>query len=81
MYTLPNYLILHLARFKQVSQNNEKIDAIVEYKDILEVKAVSNKTPAKYKLIGTINHCGSMNRGHFYTHVRHKDGNWYEMND
>ena len=34
----------------------------------------------KYKLIGLVNHIGSMNSGHYYANVI-VDGEWYEMND
>lgn len=33
LYTAPNFMIIHLARFKQGNFTNEKINTTVEFKD------------------------------------------------
>lgn len=81
LYTLPNYLILHLSRFKQGYISNEKINTVVEYDEDLALQQVMDKSIVRYKLLGTVNHFGTLNRGHFYAEVRYNDGNWYEIND
>ena len=81
LYTLPKYLILHLARFKKGYYSNEKINTIVEFDETLSLKAEVNKANTQYRLQGTVNHFGTLNRGHYYAEVRHKDNSWYEIND
>jgi ubiquitin C-terminal hydrolase len=31
----------------------------------------------RYKLVGTVNHFGTLNRGHYFAEIRHSDGRWY----
>lgn len=81
LYSVPNYLILHLSRFKQGRFSNEKINTIVEYEDTLTIRPTNSNNVYKYRLLGTVNHFGTLNRGHYFAEVRHTDGNWYEIND
>ena len=81
LYTLPNYLILHLSRFKQGYISNEKINTNVEFDEQLTLKQNIDNSTSRYKLVGTINHFGTMNRGHYFAELRHTDGKWYEIND
>lgn len=81
LYTLPKYLILHLARFKKGYYSSEKVNTIVEFDEYLSLTPESSKSAVKYRLLGTVNHFGSLNRGHYFAELRHKDNNWYEVND
>ena len=77
LYTLPRYLILHLARFKQGYYSNEKINTVLQFDELLSLKAESSQSLVKYRLLGTVNHYGSLNRGHYFAELKYKDGNWY----
>lgn len=45
------------------------------------MRQYSDQSPIRYRLMGTVNHFGTLNRGHYYAEVKHTDGRWYEVND
>ena len=47
----------------------------------MSIREELKKGDVKYRLVGTVNHFGSLNQGHYFAEVRNHDGNWYEIND
>lgn len=69
MYNLPNILVLHLNRFYQGMYANTKIKANVSFDEVFEIPKDILHTDSprtKYQLIGSVNHVGSLNAGHYY---------------
>lgn len=95
LYKLPDYLILHLKRFKTsrigsigslyFPAGSTKINSCVEFPiDELDMQCYSKKKNqnSKYELIGICNHFGEMNGGHYTAFCKNNFSNsWFEFDD
>lgn len=89
LWTIPNYLIIHLKRFKCDPQtgNTYKIKNNMTYpvetldmtKYITKDKNVQGKYV--YRLYAINCHTGEINDGHYWSMARNLDTNWYIFND
>jgi ubiquitin C-terminal hydrolase len=86
LWTLPNYLIINLKRFKQsggVSKNNNMIS--FPLKDLNLTKYISSDKNDMnnyiYDLYAVNYHGGDLNGGHYWSACKNLDGNWYNFND
>ncbi|KAI0638387.1 cysteine proteinase [Trametes polyzona] len=77
----PLVLTLHLKRFSPMGR---KIPHQVNYQERLSLQPYMSdgKHGPSYTLYGVISHAGGgPNSGHYYAHVKSRNGSWYEMND
>jgi ubiquitin C-terminal hydrolase len=86
LWTLPNYLIINLKRFKgteSLSKNTKMISYPI--KDLNLTKYVSNEKGDLnnyiYDLYAINYHGGDLNSGHYWSNCKNLDGNWYNFND
>ena len=79
---LNEIVIFSLQRFDPVLsiKNNIRVsfDEIIDLKEYCDNDLYKENT--KYRLLGTINHIGNINYGHYYSYIRIGE-NWYEFND
>ena len=79
---LNEIVIFSLQRFDPVlsMKNNIRVsfDEIIDLKEYCDNDLFKENT--KYRLLGTINHIGNINYGHYYAYIRIGE-NWYEFND
>jgi ubiquitin C-terminal hydrolase len=68
IYSPPKYLILHIARFTKSYYQTEKNKTEVKFDSILNLN-LPQEQKGNYKLMGIVNHLGSLNRGHYYANV------------
>ncbi len=86
---MPKVLILHLNRFQQGYYSNIKNKGSIKFDRTLTLpKNVMHtdkqKDPIRYDLIGTINHVGSINAGHYYAvkkDIIEGEERWFMCND
>lgn len=84
LWTLPNYLIVHLKRF---DNNNNKINTPVisnlDDLDLTEYMSTDKSDPNNYiySCYAIAHHSGNTNGGHYWADCRNLDGNWYTFND
>jgi hypothetical protein len=84
IYQVPNFLIIHLKRFR----NNNKIDCVIDFpieglnlKDIVLNKE-STESDLIYDLYAISNHHGSLGFGHYIAYAKNaSNGNWYQFDD
>jgi ubiquitin C-terminal hydrolase len=72
---LPNYLIVHLKRFKDISSKNTNF---VSYGESVNLQ--NNDKDTRYELYAKIKHMGGMAGGH-YIAVAKQNSLWYIFND
>ena len=67
MYSLPKILVIHLKRFVFSTRlmDFEKIDDIVEIKDIMQIPCKQQGIIGTYKLYGIVHHYGTKSNGHY----------------
>ena len=70
-----NYLIIHLARFKDTEN---KIDDEIEFEEKLNLNL--NGKNENFDLVGIICHTGNPYSGHYYSFNKIGD-KWYQFND
>lgn len=81
--------MLHLNRFQQGYYSNIKNKSSVRFDRILTLSKSmlhpdKHKQQIKYELIGTINHVGSINAGHYYavkSAIINDEQRWFICND
>ena len=85
--TLPSVLIISLKRFAydQRTHRMRKITSQVDYPMNLDISKYNPITPsdnrsATYSLVGTVNHSGTLDFGHYYSYIKSGDS-WYLAND
>lgn len=82
---LPNYLIIHLNRFKNESGNISKIDTLVDFPienlDLTQYFHPSEKNNWIYSLYAVNYHSGTTTNGHYWSSCYNLDNNWYIYND
>lgn len=87
LWTVPNYLIIHLKRFKEVSNQSVKNTAQVQYpiKDLDITRFISKEKKDTnnyiYDLYAINHHSGNMDSGHYWSSCKNLDGHWYQFND
>ena len=62
-------------------RKNQKRVSFESTIDIREYCIDGFNDSTNYELFGVINHTGNVFGGHYYSHVKKKDGNWYLFND
>ncbi|ODQ81005.1 hypothetical protein BABINDRAFT_160426 [Babjeviella inositovora NRRL Y-12698] len=65
--SLPRYLVVHLSRFESGSSNVDKLNTVVSYPLVLQMKVGAGSTQRieTYKLYALVNHYGSLKSGHY----------------
>uniref|UniRef100_A0A4W4E9S0 ubiquitinyl hydrolase 1 n=1 Tax=Electrophorus electricus TaxID=8005 RepID=A0A4W4E9S0_ELEEL len=91
LWTLPDILILHLKRFRQVGERRNKLSTLVRFPltglDMAPhmVKRSNSSQHAQdflYDLYAVCNHHGGMHGGHYTAYCRNSvDGQWYGYDD
>jgi ubiquitin C-terminal hydrolase len=96
IWTIPNYVIIHLKRFKELSHTNQgmmlrshrlKNTNLVDFplKDLDLTKYIStdkhDSNNYLYDLYAINQHSGDLNSGHYWASCKNLDNNWYEFND
>ncbi|KAL4561133.1 hypothetical protein LXL04_033295 [Taraxacum kok-saghyz] len=83
----PPVLTIHLKRFCQDARGRlSKLNGHVSFKDTLDLKpymdpsCCKEKEGYRYKLVGVVEHLGSMRGGHYVAYVK-GDGVWYHASD
>lgn len=87
LWTLPNYLIINLKRFKQDNNHTSKNNNLVTFPldDLNLTKYISSEKDDPnnyiYDLYAINYHGGDLNGGHYWSACKNLDGNWYNYND
>ncbi len=87
LWTLPNYLIIHLKRFKTQSHTLAKNNALVDFPiDSLDLSSYvssdkNDKNNYIYSLYAVNYHSGNLHGGHYHSACKNLDDNWYQYND
>lgn len=81
IYKLPNYLIMHLNRFKRHGYSCQKNGAQVNFPLEGLVMETHSGEKISYDLYAVSNHYGSMGGGHYTAYGKNINGNWYDFND
>lgn len=86
IWETPDILIIQLKRFQNDGAHTSKIKSKINYplKNLSLKDCYSGYYPRnhKYDLYGVIQHIGSLNGGHYYSHTKNPVNNkWYEFND
>jgi len=77
IWNLPKILIIDLQRFKFTNVAKKKQD-FIRFTEYLDLSKYNN---SRYELYGISNHSGSVNGGHYTSHIKNKNGKWYHYND
>lgn len=84
LYKTSNILIISFKRFTKIGEmitqkNTQLVNCPIDNLDLSCI--TTHKTcPKKYSLYAVSNHSGSLNGGHYYSHIK-KGTNWYLCND
>ena len=87
IWSMPNYLIIHLKRFKQENNRFSKIDHLVKFPledlNLTQHMPTSKGDPNNYiySLYAVNYHSGALNSGHYWACCKNLDGKWYMLND
>jgi ubiquitin C-terminal hydrolase len=87
LWTLPNYLIINLKRFKQNNSFTSKNNNLITFplKDLNLTKYISSDKNDMnnyiYDLYAINYHGGNLDSGHYWSACKNLDGNWYNFND
>lgn len=82
--SFPEYLPVHMKRFKFTNEQGRKIQSGISYPAELDLGhySVDNKSSEKYRLIGIITHCGrTVSSGHYIAMCRQPNGTWAQYDD
>jgi Ubiquitin carboxyl-terminal hydrolase len=85
----PEILFIRIARFERTKRgrlhkkcNNEVfVPEILDLTPYLEESDKQTGVEAKYRLCGAISHAGTISSGHFVSHVRAQNRQWYRLDD
>jgi ubiquitin C-terminal hydrolase len=81
IYT-PDVLTIHLKRWNLLNlRKNKKKIVFNENLNVSKYCVDDIKGSTSYKLFGVVNHTGNIFGGHYYSHVKKSDGQWYLFND
>jgi ubiquitin C-terminal hydrolase len=87
LWTLPNYVIINLKRFKNDGNQTHKNNNLITFplKDLNLTKYISkDKNDMNnyiYDLYAINYHGGDLNGGHYWSSCKNLDGSWYNFND
>uniref|UniRef100_A0A671K500 ubiquitinyl hydrolase 1 n=1 Tax=Sinocyclocheilus anshuiensis TaxID=1608454 RepID=A0A671K500_9TELE len=82
LWTLPDILILHLKRFRQVGECRNKLSTLVQFPLTGLDMASRHTLTFLYDLYAMCNHHGGMHGGHYTAYCRNSvDGQWYAYDD
>ncbi|GAB1605677.1 ubiquitin carboxyl-terminal hydrolase 43-like [Argonauta hians] len=95
LWSLPEILVVHLKRFKQVKMHRNKVDILVDFPmwsldlskylvnpDQWNQDSVDESLRDVYDLFGVCNHYGTMLGGHYTAFSKNPvDGSWYQFDD
>uniref|UniRef100_A0A8C6ZJL0 ubiquitinyl hydrolase 1 n=1 Tax=Nothoprocta perdicaria TaxID=30464 RepID=A0A8C6ZJL0_NOTPE len=86
LWTLPDILIIHLKRFRQVAERRHKLTTLVRFPlrglDMGPHVAQRGRLDYLYDLYAVCNHHGSMQGGHYTAYCCNSlDGQWYSYDD
>uniref|UniRef100_A0A8C5EXV1 ubiquitinyl hydrolase 1 n=1 Tax=Gopherus evgoodei TaxID=1825980 RepID=A0A8C5EXV1_9SAUR len=86
LWTLPDILIIHLKRFRQVGERRTKLSTLVRFPlcglNMAPHVAKRSQLDSLYDLYAVCNHHGSMQGGHYTAYCRNSlDGRWYSYDD
>jgi ubiquitin C-terminal hydrolase len=70
LYSLPNFLILHISRFIKGYYESQKNSRQIIFDQILSFDEQCSKRKVQYRLLGVIHHIGTLDRGHYYADAR-----------
>ncbi|XP_076924525.1 ubiquitin carboxyl-terminal hydrolase 2-like [Bidens hawaiensis] len=87
--SVPPILTIHLKRLSQDARGRlRKLNGHVDFKEIIDLEAYmdprrKDKGRYKYRLIGVVEHMGTMMGGHYVAYVRGGEGGklWYNASD
>lgn len=81
--TAPEYLTVHLKRFKFNGSQSMKVKQLINYSDLIDLtEFTTDKNPTIYKLISIISHEGrNLSSGHYISHCLQPDNSWYTYDD
>ena len=75
-------LIIHLKRFEVYNGHYKKIETNVSYPSKFDISEIAPNCSGVYKLIGVINHTGTLTSGHYTAlSIDPISGKWYSFND
>ncbi|EGV64228.1 hypothetical protein CANTEDRAFT_105348 [Yamadazyma tenuis ATCC 10573] len=79
----PEYLTVHLKRFKFNGSQSMKVKQSMKYSNYLDMTDyTTKKSPTVYQLISIISHEGrSLSSGHYISHCLQPDKSWYTYDD
>jgi Ubiquitin carboxyl-terminal hydrolase len=85
----PEIFFIRISRFERTKRgrlyrkcNNEvAVPEILDMTPHLEESDKQAGVEARYRLCGAINHAGTMDSGHFVSHVRGPNRQWYRLDD
>lgn len=87
IWTVPNYLIIHLKRFKNDTQKSTKNTQFIDFPitDLDITKYISSKKNDSnnyiYDLYAVNHHSGDLDSGHYWASCKNLDEHWYTFND
>ncbi|VDI45341.1 ubiquitin carboxyl-terminal hydrolase 31 [Mytilus galloprovincialis] len=89
LWSVPNVLVIHLKRFRQVGARRNKLNTLVDFpvrgmdmSDHILHRNQAGIDHGIYDLYGVCNHYGNMLGGHYTAFCKNPlDGKWYEFDD
>jgi ubiquitin C-terminal hydrolase len=85
IWDFPKILIVDFQRFKLFNFLSRKKQNFIHFTETLDlskyIKGKNEGLEYKYELYGINNHYGSMNGGHYTSHIKNMNGKWYNYND
>ncbi|CAC5375830.1 USP31 [Mytilus coruscus] len=89
LWSVPNVLVIHLKRFRQVGVRRNKLNTLVDFpvrgmdmSDHILHRNQPGIDHGIYDLYGVCNHYGNMLGGHYTAYCKNPlDGKWYEFDD
>lgn len=83
IFTLPNYLIIHLKRANQDNKLENTITFPLDELDLTKYieESKQDKNNYIYSLYAVNNHIGNINDGHYWSYCKNLDKSWYCFDD
>ena len=82
LWRFPLILIIHLKRFITSGYFSKKNNSPVYVNETLNMGGINKKFSANYFLIGSVNHMGSLQGGHYTATCKNMGSQkWYYLND
>ena len=81
---LPEYLFIVFKRFKYISKYSTKVESLISFPfedlKLNDYMMQKNNQIKKYDLFASINHIGTLHKGHYYCDVK-QDNKWIKYDD